>query len=457
MLRRIAEDGYRPAPKPRAPQHTPSLTSLFSAVPLRQENSFLAIGERCNANGSKKFRELQAAGDWDGCVAMGREQAREGSNALDICSAFVGRDEVVEMTEVVSRMRGQVDSPLVIDSTELPVLEAALELCGGKAVLNSINFEDGEAPATARMTLARKFGAAVIALTIDEAGMAKTCEDKLRITRRLVEFACGRFGLPQSDLLLDPLTFTICTGNADDRKLALWTLDAIEGIRAEFPELQIILGLSNVSFGLNPAARHVLNSVMLDHAMRRGLTGAIVHASKIVPLHKIPPEEVQAAEDLIFDRQREGYDPLQAFMALFADRKADAGVAKVRPETVEEQLALRIVDGDKQGLEADLDTALQTYAPLAIINDILLDGMKTVGELFGAGKMQLPFVLQSAETMKKAVAYLEPLMERIEGQEKGTIVLATVKGDVHDIGKNLVDIILTNNGYRVSIWASSSR
>ena len=329
------------------------------------------------------------------------------------------------------------------------MLEAALELCGGKAVLNSINFEDGEAPATARMTLARKFGAAVIALTIDETGMAKTCEDKLRITRRLVEFACGRFGLPQSDLLLDPLTFTICTGNADDRKLALWTLDAIEGIRAEFPELQIILGLSNVSFGLNPAARHVLNSVMLDHAMRRGLTGAIVHASKIVPLHKIPPEEVQAAEDLIFDRQREGYDPLQAFMALFADRKADAGVAKVRPETVEEQLALRIVDGDKQGLEADLDTALKTYAPLAIINDILLNGMKTVGELFGAGKMQLPFVLQSAETMKKAVAYLEPLMERIEGQEKGTIVLATVKGDVHDIGKNLVDIILTNNGYRV--------
>ena len=449
MLRRNAEDGYRPSPRERRPQHTPSLASLFSAVPLRQENAFLAIGERCNANGSKKFRELQAAGDWDGCVAMGKEQVREGSNALDVCTAFVGRDEVAEMTAVVERMRGQVDSPLVIDSTELPVLETALALYGGKAVLNSINFEDGEAPATARMTLARKFGAAVIALTIDEVGMAKSREDKVRIVSRLVEFACGRFGLPQSDLLIDPLTFTICTGNEDDRKLALWTLEAIEDLRALFPELQLILGLSNVSFGLNPAARHVLNSVMLDHAMQRGLTGAIVHSSKIIPLHKIPAAEVEAAEDLIFDRRAEGYDPLQAFIALFADRKADAGAARERPESVEERLKLRIVDGDKQGLEAELDEALQRYAPLDLINDILLDGMKTVGELFGAGKMQLPFVLQSAETMKKAVAYLEPMMERVAGQEKGTIVLATVKGDVHDIGKNLVDIILTNNGYRV--------
>ncbi|MGD9510396.1 MAG: methionine synthase [Geminicoccaceae bacterium] len=449
MLRRTAEDGFRPEVRPRRPQHTPSLASLFSSVPLRQENSFLAIGERCNANGSKKFRELQAAGDWDGCVAMGREQVREGSNALDVCTAFVGRDEVAEMTAVVERMRGQVDSPLVIDSTELPVLETAMALYGGKAVLNSINFEDGEAPANARMTLARKFGSAVIALTIDEVGMAKTREDKVRIARRLVDFACGRFGLPVSDLLIDPLTFTICTGNEDDRKLALWTLEAIADLRALFPDLQLILGLSNVSFGLNPAARHVLNSVMLDHALRRGLTGAIVHSSKIIPLHRIPPEEVKAAEDLIFDRRAEGYDPLQAFIALFTDRKVDAGATRERPESVEERLKLRIVDGDKQGLEAELDEALQRYAPLAVINDILLDGMKTVGELFGAGKMQLPFVLQSAETMKKAVAYLEPMMEKVEGQEKGTIVLATVKGDVHDIGKNLVDIILTNNGYRV--------
>ena len=449
MLRRIAEDGYRPRPKARQPVWSPSLASLFSPVPLRQESAFLAIGERCNANGSKKFRELQASGDWDGCVAMGKEQAREASHALDVCTAYVGRDEVSDMREVISRMRGQVDAPLVIDSTELPVLESALELYGGKAVLNSINFEDGEGPAEKRMALARKHGSAVIALTIDEVGMAKTAEDKLRVARRLVDFACGRYGLPQSDLLIDPLTFTVCTGNEDDRKLGLWTLDAIETIRAEFPELQIILGLSNISFGLNAAARHVLNSVMLDHAMRRGLTGAIVHSSKIMPLHKIPEEEARTAEDLIFDRRRDGYDPLHAFIALFADRKAEASAKRARPETVEERLKLRIVDGDKQGLEAELEEALQRYSPLDIINTLLLDGMKTVGELFGAGKMQLPFVLQSAETMKKAVAYLEPLMERVEGTQKGTIVLATVKGDVHDIGKNLVDIILTNNGYRV--------
>jgi 5-methyltetrahydrofolate--homocysteine methyltransferase len=449
MLRRIAEDGYRPRPKARQPVWTPSLASLFSPVPLRQESAFLAIGERCNANGSKKFRELQASGDWDGCVAMGKEQAREASHALDVCTAYVGRDEVSDMREVISRMRGQVDAPLVIDSTELPVLESALELYGGKAVLNSINFEDGEGPAEKRMALTRKHGSAVIALTIDEVGMAKTAEDKLRVARRLVDFACGRYGLPQSDLLIDPLTFTVCTGNEDDRKLGLWTLDAIETIRAEFPELQIILGLSNISFGLNAAARHVLNSVMLDHAMRRGLTGAIVHSSKIMPLHKIPEEEARTAEDLIFDRRRDGYDPLHAFIALFADRKAEASAKRARPETVEERLKLRIVDGDKQGLEAELEEALQRYSPLDIINTLLLDGMKTVGELFGAGKMQLPFVLQSAETMKKAVAYLEPLMERVEGTQKGTIVLATVKGDVHDIGKNLVDIILTNNGYRV--------
>ena len=449
MLRRIADDGFRPKPKARRPQLQPSLASLFGAVQQRQENAYLAIGERCNANGSKKFRELQEAHDWDGCVAMGREQAREGSHAIDLCTAFVGRDEKAEMVEVATRMRGQVDAPVVFDSTELPVLEAAIELYGGKGVLNSINFEDGEGPAEARMRLARKLGHAVIALTIDEQGMAKTAEDKLRIARRLIDFACGRFGLAQHDLMIDPLTFTIATGNEDDRKLGLWTLEGIERIRAAFPEVQIILGLSNISFGLNPAARHVLNSVFLDHAVRRGMTGAIVHASKIMPLHKIPEAEAQAAEDLIFDRRRDGYDPLQAFMALFADRKASSASAKVRPETVEERLKQRIVDGDKQGLEADLDEALKTYSPLDIINTHLLDGMKVVGELFGAGKMQLPFVLQSAETMKKAVAYLEPLMERVEGSQKGTIVLATVKGDVHDIGKNLVDIILTNNGYRV--------
>ncbi|HTW29179.1 MAG TPA: methionine synthase [Acetobacteraceae bacterium] len=449
MLRRRAGAARRPPPVARRPVWVPGVASLYGAVPLRQENSYFSIGERCNANGSKKWRELQERGDWDGCVAMGREQAAEGSNALDVCTAFVGRDERAEMDEVIRRFTSSVNAPLVIDSTETPVIEAALKLHGGKPIINSINFEDGEHAAEQRLRLARRFGTGVIALTIDEEGMAKTPERKLAVATRLVEFACGRHGLPQSDLLIDPLTFTIATGNEDDRKLAQWTLEGIAAIRERFPEIQIILGLSNVSFGLNPAARAVLNSVFLDHAVRAGMSGAIVHVSKIRPLHQIPPEEVAVAEDLIFDRRREDYDPLARILELFADRKAAEATRRRRAETVEERLRDRIVDGDRKGLADDLDQALKAHSPLEIINTILLDGMKIVGELFGAGKMQLPFVLQSAETMKAAVAYLEPFMERVEGQEKGTIVLATVKGDVHDIGKNLVDIILTNNGYRV--------
>ncbi|MBM3569969.1 MAG: methionine synthase [Alphaproteobacteria bacterium] len=449
MLKRLGGGDHRPAPKPREVRWTPSLASLYQQVPLAQENAFFAVGERCNANGSKAFREAQAREDWDACVAIGREQIREGSHALDLCTAFVGRDEVRDMSEAMSRLRGAANMPLMVDSTELPVLEAALKLYGGKAVLNSINFESGEEPAEKRMELARRFGAAVVALTIDETGMAKDVDSKVAIAKRLADFACGRFGLPQADLMIDPLTFTICTGNEDDRKLGLWTLEAIERIRRELPEAQLLLGLSNISFGLKPAARHVLNSVFLDHAVKRGMTAAIVHPSKLMPLHKIPPAEVKAAEDLIFDRRAPGFDPLHAFIALFGDRAAQGAAAKARPESIEDRLKQRIVDGDRKGLGAELDQAMARYAPLDIVNSILLDGMKTVGELFGSGKMQLPFVLQSAETMKAAVAHLEPHMERIEGQAKGTIVLATVKGDVHDIGKNLVDIILTNNGYRV--------
>ncbi|MGG5811100.1 methionine synthase [Falsiroseomonas sp. CW058] len=450
LLRRLDGGRFRPAPVARKVVWMPSVASLYSQTALRQENSYFSIGERCNANGSKAWRERQAAHDWDGCLAIAREQVAEGSNSLDVCTAFVGRDEMGEMNEVVRRFTSSVNSPLVIDSTETPVIEAALKLHGGKPIINSINFEDGEGAARDRMLLARKFGAAVIALTIDEVGMAKTAEDKLRIAARLVDFACTRHGLPQSDLMIDPLTFTIATGNEDDRKLGLWTLEGIRMIRDAFPDIQIILGLSNISFGLNPAARHVLNSVFLDHAVKAGMTGAIVHVSKIKPLHQIPPEEVQVAEDLIFDRRREGYDPLQRMLEMFAGRKAADAAAKKRAETVEGRLKDRIVDGDRKGLEDELADALaKGLAPLSIINDVLLDGMKVVGELFGAGKMQLPFVLQSAETMKAAVAWLEPHMERVEGQEKGIIVLGTVKGDVHDIGKNLVDIILTNNGYKV--------
>jgi len=449
MLRRRGGDHLRPAAVKRQVFWLPSVASLYGQVALRQENAFLSIGERCNANGSRKFREYQEREDWDGAVALAREQVREGSNTLDVCTAFVGRNEIADMTAVVSRMVGSVNAPLVIDSTELPVLEAALKLYGGKAILNSINFENGEESAAQRLALARKFGTAVIALTIDEQGMAKEVDAKLALAHRLYDFAVTEHGLPASDLMFDPLTFTICTGNDDDRKLALHTLDAIERIAAELPECQVILGLSNVSFGLKPVARTVLNSVFLDHALKRGMTGAIVHVSKIVPLYKLDAREAEVAEDLIFDRRVPGYDPLHAFIALFEGRDGEVKQVRVRAETVEERLKLRIVDGDRTGLEADLDEALARWAPLDIINQLLLDGMKVVGELFGAGKMQLPFVLQSAETMKAAVAYLEPLMTKIEGQQKGTIVLATVKGDVHDIGKNLVDIILSNNGYRV--------
>src|SRR3984957_2654443 len=433
----------------------PTCRSASAATPTARAPSSGLRGSAAGAAAARWGRiwAEQEQLDWDGCVEMGRDQVKEGSHTLDLCTAFVGRDEIADMTEMVTRMRGSINAPLVIDSTEYPVLEAAMKLYGGKPIINSINFEDGEEAADQRLQLARRFGAAVIALTIDETGMAKEVEHKLAVAQRLYDFACVKHGLPPSDLLFDPLTFTICTGNEDDRKLGLNTLEAIERIAKVLPECQIILGLSNISFGLNPPARQVLNSVFLDHALKRGMTGAIVHFSRILPQHRIPAEEWQVAEDLIFDRRRDGpgdqYNPLQAFLALFEDRTIEKAEKKGRPENIEERLAYRIVEGDRLDLDADLDLAMQSYKPLDIINEHLLGGMKTVGELFGAGKMQLPFVLQSAETMKAAVKYLEPHMERVDGQEKGTVVLATVRGDVHDIGKNLVDIILTNNGYRV--------
>lgn len=303
MLERQEAGKRRPAPHARSFHWVPAVASLFERAELRQESTVMAIGERCNANGSKKFREAQAAEDWDTCLDMAKEQVREGSHTLDICTAYVGRDEVRDMSEMITRLRGSVTAPLVIDSTEYPVLEAALKLYAGKAIINSINFEDGEEPAHKRMQLAKKFGAAVIALTIDEEGMAKDVERKVAITHRLHDFCCKQYGLPPGDLMIDPLTFTICTGNEDDRKLGLWTLEAIERIHKELPQIQIILGLSNISFGLNPAARHVLNSVYLDEAYRRGMTGAIIHASKIAPLYKVPAHETQAALDLIYDRR----------------------------------------------------------------------------------------------------------------------------------------------------------
>ncbi|QOJ02081.1 MAG: methionine synthase [Planctomycetia bacterium] len=446
-----AVHGLKPAP--RKPLHQPSVSSIYQAVTLRQDNSFLIVGERSNTNGSKKFRELLLAGDLDGLVDVGREQVKEGAHVLDVCVDYVGRDGVPDMDKLIARYAQDVTVPLMLDSTEWQVLEAGLKRAGGKCIVNSVNLEDGEEKLERICPLLRKYGAAVVALTIDEdptEAMAKTADRKLEIAKRLHDLLTNKYGIAEEDILFDCLTFPVTTGTEADRRLALETLDGIERIMTEMPRCGSILGLSNVSFGLSPAARAVLNSVFLHEAMQRGLTAAIVHASKILPRTKISDERWNTALDLLYDRRREGYDPLQAFIQLFgegeklgAEKKSNAYLP------VEERLKQRIIDGDRIGLEKDLDEAMQRHKPLEIINTILLDGMKVVGDLFGAGKMQLPFVLSSAETMKAAVAFLEPHMERVQGDSKGTIVLATVKGDVHDIGKNLVDIILTNNGYTV--------
>ncbi len=448
-LRRVVEALGERAPKRRKAALQPSVTSIYGPVELRQENSILLVGERSNSNGSKQFRDLLLTGDVEGMVKMGRDQVREGSHVLDVCTAYVGRDEVADMTRVIERYRADVAAPLMIDSTEAPVLEAALRLAGGRCIINSINLEDGLERCERVLPLAKEFGAAVIALTIDEQGMAKEIEDKVRVARRIYHICVDDYGLRPEDLLFDVLTFTICTGNEDDRKHGIHTLDGIRRVRQELPGVGTLLGLSNISFGLRPAARHALNSVFLHHAQEAGLTAAILHAGRIEPLHKIEPEVRQTCEDLIFDRRREGYDPLHRLMALFEGVDVESKQEREIPSDVFERLKWRIVEGEKPGLREDLDLALQTKEALEIINVDLLAGMAVVGDLFGRGEMQLPFVLQSAETMKAAVAHLEPHMERVAGESRGKIVLATVRGDVHDIGKNLVDIILTNNGYTV--------
>ncbi|HNQ22998.1 MAG TPA: methionine synthase [Phycisphaerae bacterium] len=438
------------APRVRQLVGEPSVSSLYHAVPIRQDTDCLAIGERTNANGSKRFRELLAAGDLDGMVAMAREQVHEGSHLLDVCTARVGCDEVRDMSAVVRRFVTDVPAPLVIDSTEAEVIEAALKLTGGKCIINSINLEGGEEKLNQVCRLAKRHGAALIALTIDEEGMARTCARKIAIARRIYELATRRHGVRPEDLIFDALTFTVCTGNSEDRRLAAETLDALPLIKEQCPGSYTLLGVSNVSFGVKPAVRRVLNSVFLHHARARGLDAAILHASGIVPLFKVEERQRRLAEDLLLDRRREGYDPLTTLLNLAAEESAAAPRTVPRPAQVEERLKRRIIDGDRAGLEEDLEEALLTYRPLDIINEILLDGMKTVGDLFGAGQMQLPFVLQSAETMKAAVRYLEDYLDQAEQPgSRGTLVLATVAGDVHDIGKNLVDIILSNNGYTV--------
>ena len=446
----------------RTPELDPGASSLYQYVPFRQDKTYLAIGERTNANGSRAFRDALLAEDWEKCVEIARDQIREGAHMLDLSVDYVGRDGAADMSQLASRFATASTLPIVLDSTEPAVLKAGLEHLGGRCVINSVNYEDGDGP-TSRfakiMPLVKEHGASVVALTIDEEGQARDAEWKLRIARRLIVDLRDNWGMNVGDILIDCLTFPIATGQEETRKDGIETIDAIRRLKAEFPDVQTTLGVSNVSFGLNPAARVVLNSVFLHECVQAGLDSAIVHPSKITPMVRIDERQKQVALDLIYDRRTfDGdectYDPLQEFLQMFdgvelaTSKNARAEALAALP--LYERLQRRIIDGEKVGLEDDLKQAMSLGTPpLEIINTHLLEGMKIVGELFGKGEMQLPFVLQSAEVMKTAVAQLEPFMEKTGDEGRGTMLLATVKGDVHDIGKNLVDIILTNNGYRV--------
>jgi 5-methyltetrahydrofolate--homocysteine methyltransferase len=452
-LRQVVERLGGLSPKVRDAKLAPSASSIYFQQPYTQDASFLIVGERVNASGSKKMRDLLDAEDWDGLVALAKSQEREGAHILDINVDFVGRDGVADMHQLASRLTTSVKIPLMFDSTEWEKMEAGLEHAGGKSLLNSTNYEDGEPRFLKVLGLAKEYGAGVVIGLIDEDGMARKAEDKLRIAHRAYKHATEN-GIPGHDIFFDPLALPISTGIEEDRKNADETIKAIRQIRKEIPEANIILGVSNISFGLSPAARVVLNSVFLHDCVEAGMNSAIVNASKILPLMRFNEHEIDTARDLIYDRRKfDGdvctYDPLGEFTTLFMGKTAQSIKPDISNLPVEEKLKHHIIDGEKIGLEDSLKTALEKYPPLDIINNILLDGMKTVGDLFGSGQMQLPFVLQSAEAMKSAVKFLEPFMEKVEGSNKGVLVLATVKGDVHDIGKNLVDIILTNNGYKV--------
>jgi len=475
LIDALREKGYLPSeisdlksqiPDPKSPiadqskirQVVPvhQVSSLTQVQDIRQDLSYLVIAERTNTNGSRQFKRLLQAEDWDGLVSMARDEVRDGAHMLDVCVDFVGRDGKRDMYEVVSRYVRQIPVPLMVDSTDPEVMEVALKLAGGRCVLNSMNLEEGEEKLARICRLAKKYGAAVVAGTIDEDkenAMARTAERKLAIAKRIRDLAVNKYGLHDDDLMFDPLVLPISTGIEEDRRNALETIEGTRLISRELPNCYTVVGLSNVSFGLAPAARVVLNSVFLHELREAGLTGAIVHASKILPRNRIDDEKWNAALDLIYDRRREGFDPLTHFISLFENVEEIDASASADPWaglSIEEKLKKHIIDGEKRRLTEHLDEAMaQGIKPLDIINNILLAGMKVVGDLFGRGEMQLPFVLQSAETMKAAVAHLEPHMEKVEGQSRGSIVLATVKGDVHDIGKNLVDIILTNNGYTV--------
>ncbi|MDC0834303.1 methionine synthase [Geitlerinema sp. CS-897] len=450
----LAEISKTLKPKERHPHYEPSAASIYNTQTYEQDNSFLIIGERLNASGSKKARTLLNNEDWDGLIALARAQEKEGAQILDVNVDYVGRDGVRDMHELVSRLVSN-KLPLMLDSTEWEKMEAGLKVAGGKCLLNSTNYEDGEPRFYKVLELAKKYGAGIVVGTIDEDGMARTAEKKFEIAKRAY-YAAIEYGIPAREIFFDPLALPISTGIEEDRENGKATIEAIRRIREELPECHITLGVSNISFGLNAAARQVLNSVFLHDAMEVGLDSAIVSASKILPLAKIDPEHQKICRDLIYDRREfDGdvctYDPLGVLTTLFEGKSAKKTKQIDENLPIEERLKQHIIDGERIGLEESLETALKQYPPLEIINVFLLDGMKVVGELFGSGQMQLPFVLQSAQTMKAAVAYLEPYMDKEDADDsgKGIFLIATVKGDVHDIGKNLVDIILSNNGYKV--------
>jgi 5-methyltetrahydrofolate--homocysteine methyltransferase len=454
-LKLVVEAMQRLTPRKRGAKLLPAASSIYFQQPYVQDTSFLIVGERVNASGSKKMRDLLNSEDWDGLVLLAKDQEREGAHILDVNVDFVGRDGERDMHELASRLVTNVKLPLMFDSTEWQKMEAGLQHAGGKSILNSTNYEDGVPRFVKVIELAKHYGASVVIGTIDEEGMARTADGKFGIARRAYEHTTKELGFLPSDIFFDPLALPISTGIEEDRRNALETIEGIRRIKRELPGCFTILGVSNISFGLSPASRVVLNSVFLHDAVEAGLDAAIVNASKIEPLNRIGAQELKVAHELIYDQRKfEGdvctYDPLIEFTKLFEGVKAKGSKKASKGETVEERLKNHIIDGEKVGLEGELKAALEKYSALDIINNILLAGMKVVGDLFGSGQMQLPFVLQSAEAMKAAVRFLEPFMEKKGGATaKGKMVLATVKGDVHDIGKNLVDIILTNNGYKV--------
>ena len=453
-----AVSGVEPAKREVKPAAAAS--SAYTSVPLDLDPKPLIVAEEMNTTTRvEHFRNLVRGKKYDDILALAKKLVNDGSHMLDLCCAIVGEDEKGYITSILEKVATRVPAPILVDSTEADVVEEALKRIPGKAIINSINLEDGEKRTSKVLPMAKRYGAAVIALTIDEEGMALTAEKKAAIARRIYDLATKRYGIRAVDIIFDALTLPISTGQEEYRSAGIETLQAIKRIKQELPDVKTILGVSNISFGLDAYPRRVLNSVFMHEAVDHGLDMAIVNYTKVYPLYKIPHEEVELARKLVYHDTSNG-DPLQKYMQHFAGTKGKfqaTTTAHVETLSVEDKLKFAIINGEKavgegahkKTLDQLLEEALTQYTPLDLINTVLLDGMKTVGDLFGARKMQLPSVLDSAAVMKHAVAYLEPKMEKKAGSQKGTIVLATVKGDVHDIGKNLVDIILTNNGFRV--------